>query len=82
MEKFEWRMLDNGSCTIRGKKEKRIQNEVNQINMVQGTGKSLDGKTIWSKILITIVAKREINEMKLNFAPNHRIIEGWNPIET
>jgi hypothetical protein len=34
MEKFEWKMLDDGSCTIRGGKEKRLKNEVNQINML------------------------------------------------
>jgi hypothetical protein len=44
-------MLDNGSCTIRREKEKKIQNEVNQIyvveiNMVQGIKRSLDGETI------------------------------------
>ncbi len=80
-------MLDNGSCTIRREKEKKIQNEVNQIyvveiNMVQGIKRSLDGETIWSKILITIATKKEIKEMKLNFAPNHTITQGWNPIET
>jgi hypothetical protein len=39
-------MLDNGSCTIKGGKEKRLCNEVNQINMVQGIKRSLDGKII------------------------------------
>jgi hypothetical protein len=39
-------MLDNGSCTIRGGKEKKFQNEVNQINMVQGIKRSLHGKII------------------------------------
>jgi hypothetical protein len=39
-------MLDNGSCIIRGGKEKRLQNEVNQINMVQGIKRSLDGEII------------------------------------
>jgi hypothetical protein len=39
-------MLDNGSCIIKGGKEKKIHNEVNQINMVQGIKRSLDGKII------------------------------------
>jgi hypothetical protein len=39
-------MLDDGSCTIKGGKEKRLKNEVNQINMVQGINRSLDGETI------------------------------------
>jgi hypothetical protein len=44
MEKFERRMLDNGSCTIKGGKEKRFQNEIN--NMVQGIKRSLDEEII------------------------------------
>jgi hypothetical protein len=42
--------------------------------MVQGIKRSLDGKIIYSKILITIVAKREIKAMKLSSPPNHRNI--------
>jgi hypothetical protein len=38
-------MLNDGSCTIKGK-EKRLKNDINQINMVQGIKRSLDGKTI------------------------------------
>jgi len=72
IKKFEWRMLDNGSCIIRGGKEKRLQNEVNQINMVQGIKRSLDGEIIWNRILIIIVAKREIKALKSS-PPNHRI---------
>jgi hypothetical protein len=45
MEKFEWKMLDDGSYTIKGGKDKRIKNEVSQINMLQGINRSLDGKT-------------------------------------
>jgi hypothetical protein len=37
-------MLDNGSCTIKGGKEKRFQNEIN--NMVQGIKRSLDEEII------------------------------------
>jgi hypothetical protein len=29
-------MLNDGSCTIRGGKEKKFKNELNKINMVQG----------------------------------------------
>ncbi len=36
MEKIEWIMLNDGSCTIRGGKEKKFKNELNKINMVQG----------------------------------------------
>jgi hypothetical protein len=39
-------MLDDGSCTIIGRKEKRLKNEVNPINMVQGIKRFLGGKTI------------------------------------
>jgi hypothetical protein len=39
-------MLDNGSCTIKGGKDKRLHNEVNQINMVKGITRSLDGEII------------------------------------
>jgi hypothetical protein len=39
-------MLDDGSCMISGRKEKRLKNEVNQINMVQGIMRLLDEKTI------------------------------------
>jgi hypothetical protein len=39
-------MLDNGSCTIKGGKEKRLHNEVNKINMVEGIKRSLDGEII------------------------------------
>jgi hypothetical protein len=41
--------------------------------MVQGIKRSLDGKIIWSKILITIVAKKEIKALKLMSSPNDRI---------
>jgi hypothetical protein len=73
MEKFEWRMLDNGSCTIKGGKDKRLHNEVNQINMVKGITRSLDGEIIWNKILITTVAKKEIKTMKLSSPSNHNV---------
>ncbi len=73
MEKFEWKMLNDGSCTIKKGKKKRLNNEIKQINMVQGIKRSLDGKIIWSKILITIVAKKEIKALKLMSSPNDRI---------
>jgi hypothetical protein len=43
--------------------------------MVQRIKKYLDGKTIWSKILITILAKKEIKTLKLSSPPNHSITQ-------
>jgi hypothetical protein len=40
--------------------------------MVQGIKRSLDGEIIWNRILIIIVAKREIKALKSS-PPNHRI---------
>jgi hypothetical protein len=39
-------MLDDGSCTSSGGKEKRLKNEINQINLVQWIKRFLDGRTI------------------------------------
>jgi hypothetical protein len=39
-------MLNDGSCTIKEGKKKRLNNEIKQINMVQGIKRSLDGKII------------------------------------
>jgi hypothetical protein len=41
--------------------------------MVQGINRVLDGETIWSRILFTIVAKREIKTLKLSSSPNDKI---------
>jgi hypothetical protein len=39
-------MIHNGSCTIKRGKEKKLQNEVNKIYMVQGIKRPLDGEKI------------------------------------
>jgi hypothetical protein len=69
MENVRWWILHNQ------KRKGEESQEWNQINMVQGINRVLDGETIWSRIIITIVAKREIKALKLSSSPNDKITQ-------